>query len=79
MHDSFSNPLLGDPYFYRVIHEILSILSKKTFASSVALVILSPEPVEGSKMHRLPPSADRGNVRSETPKGFARAVFEANQ
>jgi hypothetical protein len=36
------------------------------------------EPTEGSKMHLLPPSADRADLRSETPMGFARAVFEAN-
>jgi hypothetical protein len=36
------------------------------------------EPTEGSRMHLLPPSADRGDLRSETPRGFARAVFEAN-
>ena len=36
------------------------------------------EPVLGSKMHKLPPSADRGNLRSETPLGFAYAVFQAN-
>lgn len=36
------------------------------------------EPTEGSKMHRLPPSADRAALRSQTPEGFARAVFEAN-
>lgn len=35
-------------------------------------------PSEGSKMHRLPPSKDRANLRSATPMGFARAVFEAN-
>ena len=35
-------------------------------------------PVEGSKMHRVSPSAGRANIRSETPMGFARAVFEAN-
>lgn len=33
---------------------------------------------EGSKMHKLPPSADRADKRSETPMGFARAVFGAN-
>ena len=37
------------------------------------------EPVLGSMMHKLPPSKDRGNLRSVTPAGFARAVFEANQ
>lgn len=36
-------------------------------------------PIEGSRMHFIPPSADRANLRSETPMGFARAVFEANR
>jgi hypothetical protein len=36
------------------------------------------EPTEGSKMHRLPPGPERANLRSATPPGFARAVFEAN-
>lgn len=35
-------------------------------------------PVEGSRMNRSPPSPERANLRSVTPKGFARAVFEAN-
>jgi hypothetical protein len=35
-------------------------------------------PVEGSKMHFVPPSAERANIRSTTPEGFARAVFAAN-
>ena len=37
------------------------------------------EPVLGSKMHLLPPSEDRANLRSATPMGFAHAVFEANR
>lgn len=36
------------------------------------------EPTEGSKMHRLGPSGARANLRSATPQGFARAVFESN-
>lgn len=36
------------------------------------------EPVLGSKMHKLPPGPLRADLRSETPKGFAKAVFEAN-
>lgn len=36
------------------------------------------DPVLGSKMHLLPPSDDRADIRSATPKGFARAVFDAN-
>lgn len=37
------------------------------------------DPVEGSKMHRVAPGPRRADIRSETPKGFARAVFEANR
>jgi hypothetical protein len=33
-------------------------------------------PHRGSQMHLLAPSPDRADLRSETPKGFARAVFE---
>lgn len=36
-------------------------------------------PIQGSKMWKLPPSPDRATLRSETPKGFAQAVFEANR
>jgi hypothetical protein len=35
-------------------------------------------PVLGSLMHLLPPSADRAALRSATPNGFARAVFNSN-
>jgi hypothetical protein len=30
------------------------------------------------RIHKAPPSEERGNIRSATPMGFARAVFEAN-
>lgn len=36
------------------------------------------EPVEGSKMHCLPPSPQRSSLRSMTPSRFAKAVFESN-
>jgi hypothetical protein len=39
------------------------------------------QPVEAFRplyIHNLPPSDDRGELRSITPPGFARAVFEAN-
>lgn len=32
-----------------------------------------------NRIHTAPPSADRANFRSATPKGFARAVFLANR
>jgi hypothetical protein len=44
-------------------------------------VMPEPKPVApslGSMMHRLPPSDDRADLRSATPKGWARAVFQAN-
>lgn len=37
------------------------------------------EPTQGSKMHRLPPSADRAQLRSVTPPGFANAFYAANR
>jgi hypothetical protein len=36
------------------------------------------EPVQGSKMHLLPPSENRAMLRSETPLGFAQAFRMAN-
>ncbi|MGE5166369.1 MAG: hypothetical protein ACM3IH_20425 [Sphingobacteriales bacterium] len=36
------------------------------------------EPTLGSMIHLMPPSEDRGDLRSITPMGFARAVFRAN-
>lgn len=35
-------------------------------------------PWEGSKMHHLPPTQDRADIRSLTPAGFARAVFKTH-
>lgn len=37
------------------------------------------EPTLGSLFHRTPPGPDRGDIRSVTPSGFARAVFHANR
>lgn len=60
----------GDPY------------TKKTCLWTGGGFVMPPknrvEPTQGSKMHLLPPSADRANIRSATPMGFARAVFESN-
>lgn len=30
------------------------------------------------RIHKCPPGPERHNIRSATPLGFARAVFEAN-
>jgi hypothetical protein len=37
------------------------------------------DPVDGSRMHLLPPSSERANLRSATPPGFAYATFLANR
>jgi hypothetical protein len=37
------------------------------------------KPTEGSKMHKIPPGANRQNIRSATPQGFAKAIYEANK
>jgi hypothetical protein len=39
----------------------------------------SPRKRFPSKMHLLPPTADRSTLRSMTPEGFAKAFFEANR
>ena len=36
------------------------------------------KPTEGSKMHKIPPGPKRASLRSETPVGFAKAFFDAN-
>lgn len=61
----------GDPY------------TKRTCLWTGSGFVMPPqarvEPVEGSRMHTLPPGPDRANLRAATPAGFARAVFEANK
>jgi hypothetical protein len=47
------------------------------FVMPPAWVAARPADVKAS-IHLMPPSADRGDKRSITPEGFARAVFEAN-
>lgn len=47
------------------------------FVMPSAAVTNKPE-VCKSKMHLIPPGDDRANLRSETPVGFAEAVFHAN-
>jgi len=56
--------------------------TKKTCLWTGPAFVMPPKrpvsPTDGSKMHRLPPSPERQNLRSATPMGFARAVFDAN-
>ena len=71
-----------DPYEYGGYEHPEDAYTKKTCLwAGGGFVMPQPKPVaptQGSKMHLIPPSADRPNLRSETPKGFAQAVFEAN-
>ena len=49
--------------------------------AGAGFVMPEPKPVpplDGSKMHRLPPGPERANLRSATPEGFARAVYQYN-
>lgn len=54
--------------------------TKRTFLWALNGFVLPPKrsrfPEQGSKFHLLPPSDERANLRSATPAGFARAVFE---
>jgi hypothetical protein len=43
-----------------------------------AWIANKPDDVKAS-IHLMPPSADRGDKRSITPAGFAKAVFEVNE
>ena len=66
---SFDPSDYGDPYTKRTLlwgHFTPPPMLNRVFAS------------EGSKMHLMAPSPDRAEKRSVTPKGFARAFFEAN-
>lgn len=36
-------------------------------------------PPPDNRIHMAPPSEERANFRSATPRGFAAAVFEANR
>lgn len=58
----------GDPY------------TKKTCLWTNDSFIMPPknrvEPTLGSKMHKLPPSPERADLRSETPMGFSKALFD---
>jgi hypothetical protein len=71
-----------DPYAYGGYVEGADRYTKKTclwVGSDFRMPYVQPvSPTDGSKMHRVPPGPNRQNIRSATPMGFARAVFEAN-
>ena len=57
--------------------------TKKTCLWTSKNFIMPPkmeiDPVLGTKMHTLSPGPDRANQRSETPKGFSKAMYLWNQ
>ncbi len=67
---TFNPSDFGDPYTKKTIlwGNFNSNLQKK-----YVLALM------GSLMHKTPPSKKRQEIRSATPKGFARAFFEANK
>lgn len=71
---------LGKPKMYFHPWEYGDPYTKKTCLwGNFNEPVKSPvEPTEGGKIHRMPPSPDRGKLRSITPPRFAQAFFEAN-
>lgn len=72
---------LGKPAFTFQPYEYGDPYSKRTCLwGSFTVPEKTPvEPTAKEYIWRLPPSEDRGQLRSITPPGFARAFFEANQ
>ncbi len=72
---------LGKPTMYFQPNEYGDTYTKKTvlwgdFNIPIKRLVL---PLDGGKIHRMPPSLDRSMLRSITPLGFARAFYEANK
>ncbi len=85
-----SIPHIGKPDFYFEPHEYAGYLSdpsSEAYTTRTCLwtgngFVMPPRkpvaPDLGSMMHRLPPSDDRADARSATPRGFAEAAFLSN-
>lgn len=69
-------------YLHSNKEKVNEAYTKRTCLWASESFIMPPKksvvPVLGSKMHLLPPSEDRANLRSETPKGFSIAVHLHN-
>lgn len=85
-----SIPHIGKPDYY--FHpsdytwwEPADNYTKKTCVwAGNGFVMPEPRRLEGlpppdDRIHKAPPTDDRANIRSATPRGFARAVFDANR
>jgi hypothetical protein len=62
----------GDPYTKKTC-----LWTGNGFAMPAPQLTVMPEGTE-QKIWKMGPSPDRGDLRSETPMGFARAVYDAN-
>ena len=85
-----SIPHIGKPHFYFHPHEYAGWCEQDNYTKKTCVwagngFVMPPKcpaPWLGKPDDRIlkaTPSDDRGNVRSATPTGFARAVFEANR
>lgn len=54
------------------------VMPEKVRAGDMFAKATCVDPTLGSMIHLMPPSEDRGDLRSITPAGFAQAVFDAN-
>jgi hypothetical protein len=75
-----------EPDYYFHPHEYGDGYTKKTCLWTGGGFIMPPKLPKSeqkitmeSYIHKLPPSEERANLRSATPMGFAKAVYEANK
>jgi hypothetical protein len=85
-----SIPHIGKPDYYFHPYEYTAFELGDNYTKKTCLwtgngfVMPAPAKADGlgepdDRIHKCPPSADRADIRSATPMGFARAVFEANR
>jgi len=89
MKDFLGNPIMtfnpfefGDPYTKKTnLWGKFNIPVKNVVEPLVESLDGHTNPIKRfpSKMHLLPPTADRKTLRSITPSGFAKAFYEVNQ
>lgn len=83
-----SNWRQPDAYFHP--HEYTGFCLEDNYTKKTCLwvgngfVVPAPKDAPGlsepdDRIHKCPPGEERANIRSATPAGFARAVFEANR
>lgn len=72
-----------DPWQYAGWCESDTYTKRTCLWTGGGFVMPEPRPLPGAipdnRIHRMPPSPDRKALRSATPLGFARAVYEANR